>query len=126
MDEPLKEVALLGRRRAPGVLELLVRREVLAAADQLESTFAARSRTRTLSVFDLDVVGAQLDREVELVLARAHVVLPAVPRAGEDAALEVAVAERALQVEAVLLHRVEAAVAVSDGDLLVAGLDRSG
>ena len=76
------------------------------------------------SVFDLDVVGAELDREVELVLARAHVVLPAVPRAGEDAALEAALAERALEVEAVLLDGVEAAVAVREGDLLVAGLDR--
>src|SRR2546428_13918279 len=39
------------------------------------------------SVVDLDVVGAQLDRKVELVLAGAHVVLPAVPGTGEDAAL---------------------------------------
>jgi hypothetical protein len=36
VDEPLEEVALLGRRRAPGQLELLVRGEVLAGADQLE------------------------------------------------------------------------------------------
>ncbi len=34
-----------------------------------------------------------MDREVELVLARAHVVLPAVPGAGEDAADQLAVAE---------------------------------
>jgi hypothetical protein len=36
VDEPLEEVALLCRRRAPGILELLVRGEVLARADQLE------------------------------------------------------------------------------------------
>ena len=36
VDEPLEEVALLGRRRAPGVLERLVRGEELAAANQLE------------------------------------------------------------------------------------------
>jgi len=30
VHEPLEEVLLLGRRRAPGVLERLVRREVLA------------------------------------------------------------------------------------------------
>jgi hypothetical protein len=77
-----------------------------------------------VSVFDLDVVGPQLDREVELVLAGAHVVLPAVPGTGEDAALEVALPERPLEVEAVALDRVEAAVAVGESDLFLAGLDR--
>jgi hypothetical protein len=33
VDEPLEEVALLGRRGAPRVLELLVGREELAAAN---------------------------------------------------------------------------------------------
>ena len=37
VDEPLKEVAFVGRRRAPGELELLVRREVLACANELQS-----------------------------------------------------------------------------------------
>ena len=55
--------------------------------------------------------------------ARPHVVLPAVPRAGEDAALESSLAQRALQVQAMLLDGVEAAVAVGEGDLLLAGLD---
>jgi hypothetical protein len=36
VDEPLEEVALLGRRSAPGVLERLVRSEELAAPNQLE------------------------------------------------------------------------------------------
>ena len=36
VDETLEEVALLGRRRAPGVLEGLVRGEELAAPNQLE------------------------------------------------------------------------------------------
>jgi hypothetical protein len=75
------------------------------------------------SVFDLDVVGAELDREVELVLSRADVVLPAVPGTGEDAPLEAALAERALQVEAVALDGEEAAVAVGKGDVLVTGAD---
>jgi hypothetical protein len=57
------------------------------------------------------------------VLARAHVVLPAVPGAGEHAALQFALAERPLEMEAVRLHGVEAAVAVGQGDLLLAGLD---
>src|SRR5215211_6546173 len=74
-----------------------------------------------VSVFDLDVVGAELDREVELVLAGAHVVLPTVPGAGEHAAFEAALAQRALQVQAVLLDRVEAAVAVGQRDLLLDG-----
>src|SRR5439155_27359976 len=75
------------------------------------------------SVFHLDVVRAELDREVELVLARAHVVLPPVPGAREHAALQLALAERPLEVEAVPLHGVEAAIAVGQGDLLLAGLD---
>ena len=37
MDEPLEEVALLGRRRAPGVLEDLVRGEELTATNQLDT-----------------------------------------------------------------------------------------
>jgi hypothetical protein len=37
LDEPLEEVALLGLGGTPGRLELLVRREVLAAADQFDS-----------------------------------------------------------------------------------------
>src|SRR2546421_1174690 len=75
------------------------------------------------SVFHLDVVRLQLDREVELVLPGADVVLPAVPRAGEDAAVELAVAERPLQVEAMRLDGIETAVAVRERELLLAGLD---
>ena len=41
VDEPLEEVALRGRRRAPRELELLVRLEKLAAADQLETASSA-------------------------------------------------------------------------------------
>src|SRR6266498_3673733 len=81
------------------------------------------------SVLHLHVVGAQLDRQIELVLARPHVVLPAVPGTSEHAPFEHAFAERALEVEAVLLHCVEAAGAVGQGDLLFAcldGADRSG
>ena len=36
VHEPLEEVPLFGRRRAPDELQLLVRGEVLAAADQLQ------------------------------------------------------------------------------------------
>jgi hypothetical protein len=75
-----------------------------------------------VSVVDLDVVGAELDREVELVLSGADVVLPPVPRAGEHAPFQAAVAERSLQVKAVPLDGVEAAVAVGERDLFVAGL----
>jgi len=57
------------------------------------------------------------------VLARAHVVLPPVPGAREHAALQLALAERPLEVEAVPLHGVEAAIAVGQGDLLLSGLD---
>ncbi len=75
------------------------------------------------SVFDPDVVRPQLDGEVELVLTRPHVVLPAVPGTGEDAPFEVAVRERPLEVEARLLDGVEAAAALREGDLLLACLD---
>src|SRR5882724_3051402 len=64
------------------------------------------------SVFNLDVVGPQLDREVELVLACSDVVLPAVPGAGEHTSVELALGERPLEVEAVRLHCIETAVAV--------------
>jgi hypothetical protein len=74
-------------------------------------------------VFHLDVVGAQLDCEVELVLACSDVVLPAVPGAREDAPVQPPLVKRPLEVKAVLLHRVEAAVAVREGNLLLAGLD---
>src|SRR5438132_7263549 len=75
------------------------------------------------SVFHLDVVRLQLDREIELVLPGADVVLPAVPRAGEDAALQLPVAERPLQVDAVRLDGVEPAVAVRQRNLVLAGPD---
>jgi hypothetical protein len=42
VDEPLQEVALLRRSRAPRVLELLVCGEVLAGADQREPAFELR------------------------------------------------------------------------------------
>ena len=45
------------------------------------------------------------------------------PRAGEDTAVQSALAQRALEVDAVLLDGVEAAVAVRQRDLLVAGAD---
>src|SRR5207248_6413758 len=62
-------------------------------------------------------------RKVELVLAGAHVVLPAVPGAREHTSLQPTLAERPLEVEAVPLHRVEAAVAVGKCDLRLACLD---
>jgi hypothetical protein len=46
VDEPLQEVALRGRRRAPLVLEHLVRREVVAATDQLEPAAQAAELVR--------------------------------------------------------------------------------
>ena len=44
VDEPLVEVALLGRRRAPRELELLVRGEELSAPDQLEAALEVQPR----------------------------------------------------------------------------------
>jgi hypothetical protein len=78
-----------------------------------------------VSVFDLDVVGPELDGEVELVLAGAHVVLPPVPGATQHAAFEASFAERSLEMEAVALECIEGAVAVRQRDLLVADLERA-
>ena len=44
VDEALEEVALLVGSRAPGVLELLVGGEELAAADQVETALELRRR----------------------------------------------------------------------------------
>jgi hypothetical protein len=50
VDEPLQEVALAVWRLAPLVLELLVRLEVLACADQLQPTFETHRRRLSASV----------------------------------------------------------------------------
>jgi len=50
VDEPLQEVAFAVRRFAPLVLELLVRLEVLACADQLQPTFETHRRRLSASV----------------------------------------------------------------------------
>src|SRR2546423_7465178 len=81
------------------------------------------------SVFHLDVVGLELDRQVELVLAGADVVLPAVPGTGQHTIFQVPLAERSLEMQAVALQRIEAAVAVCERELGLARLhraDRSG
>jgi hypothetical protein len=44
VNEPLKEIALLGLRGAPRLFEDLVRRKVLAAADQVETVVEPRPR----------------------------------------------------------------------------------
>src|SRR5207244_1258956 len=87
---------------------------------RISSTPASYSDSN-FSVFHLDVVRAELDREVELVLPRAHVVLPAVPGARQHAPLELAVTERSLQMEALRLDGVKAPVAVRQGDVLLTG-----
>jgi hypothetical protein len=44
MDEPLEEVLLLGLGSAPGVLERLVRGEVLASPSEVETPIEVRFR----------------------------------------------------------------------------------
>src|SRR5438876_5783243 len=60
---------------------------------------------------------------VHRVAARGHVVLPAVPRAGDDHALELALPERPATVEAGVVDGVERAAHVEERDLLAARLD---
>src|SRR5262249_57077583 len=101
------------------------------AANYSPSRASARPRSRSvetdldLSALDLHLVGLSLDRVVEVVLARLRVVLPAVPGAGEVVVrVEHAVPERALQMEAVTLERVELAVEVDERDFDLARGDR--
>src|SRR5262249_30233526 len=97
----------------------------VAAVADYSLRLGSRQKDSNFSVVDLDVVGAELDREIELVLAGADVVLPAVPGRGGDAAVESPCAGRAVEVEAVALEGVEAAVAVRERDVLVADADGS-
>src|SRR5438445_7171022 len=99
---------------------------LLGSRDSDTSPRSGRDSDADLSVLDLDVVRAELDREVELVLPRPDVVLPAVPGAGDDTALQVPLAERPLQVEAVPVDRIEADRAVRQPDLLLPRLRRGG
>src|SRR5213080_1388886 len=73
-----------------------------------------------LAVFDANLVGLELDGAVELVLAGADVVLPAVPGTAQHVSLEPALAERSLQVEAVALRRVELVADPRERDVLLA------
>ena len=50
VHEPLEKVAFLRGRRPPGVLELLVRGEVVAGTDQLEAAFEAHERILAVAV----------------------------------------------------------------------------
>src|SRR5256714_12234801 len=85
-------------------------------------------RDLDLAAFDFDLERLQLDSVIEFVLPGPHVVLPAVPWTAQRLSLEPAVAERSLQVEAVLLRGEKLAVDVRDRKLLFVdldGLDRS-
>src|SRR6516165_5729404 len=82
-------------------------------------TCALRSadRDEDVAALDLHIVA----RDLQIVgdaLAGAHVVLPGVPRTGDDAAFEVALAERPAAVRALVVQRVERAVDVEERDLL--------
>ena len=125
--QPLQEVPLAGRGRSPRILELLVCREVLAAADQLEPArerrLAQLCRDLDLAVFHPDVERPQPDRAVELVLAGANVVLPSVPRARQHRPFEPAAAERPLEVHARVLDGEELTVDVAQRDCLLAHVD---
>src|SRR4029079_1747525 len=76
-----------------------------------------------LAVLDRDQVGLELDRAVELVLAGADVVLPAMPRTSEYVAVEPSLAQRRLQVDAVAVHRVHVVADAGERDVLLADPD---
>ena len=77
-----------------------------------------------VAVLDPHLVGSELDRAVELVLAGADVVLPAVPGAREDVVFHAPLSERPFEMEAGVLGGVELAVDVGKRDLLLAHPDR--
>src|SRR5437867_129420 len=72
---------------------------------------------------DLHLVALDALALVHRVAARGHVVLPAVPRAGDDHAVELALPERPAAVEAGVVHGVERTAHVEERDLLAARLD---
>src|SRR5262245_57729559 len=73
--------------------------------------------------FDLHIVAVDALALVHRVDAGRDVVLPAVPGAGDDHALELALAERAAAMEARVVDRVKGAADVEERDLLAARLD---
>src|SRR5437763_16970694 len=75
-----------------------------------------------LTAFDLDLERLQPDRVVELVLARAHVVLPAVPGAAQGLSLELTFRKRSAQMQARVLRCEYFAVYVGDRSCLVGDL----
>src|SRR4051812_27976928 len=108
----------LGRRAHTQAAWTSPRREIVMAA---EGRRISRRRDLHLTVLDPHRVRLELDRAVELVLAGAHVVLPAVPRAAHHVALEVTLAKRALQVDAVAVERVDLVPDAGQRELLLAG-----
>src|SRR5262245_20243419 len=74
-------------------------------------------RHQHVATLDLRLVARDL-QVVGDALAGGDVVLPRVPRAGDDAALELALAERTAAVRAFVVDRVEAAVDVEQRQLL--------
>ena len=124
VDEPLEEVALRRVGRSPGVLESLVGGEVLAAPDELEPALESADDFH-LAVLDDDLEGLEHERAVELVLARAHVVLPAVPGAGDHAAARAPRGPAGPPGAGTGPGCVEDAVDVVERELPLAGLRRS-
>src|SRR6476659_2237967 len=76
-----------------------------------------------VAALDVDGIGLDPDRVVELVETRADVVLPPVPGAGQDVIRERALAERPVEVQAGALGRVPLAVDVGQRELALAGAD---
>src|SRR6478672_3433920 len=76
---------------------------------------------QNLSPFHLHWELAVDQRFAGLVLAGAHVELPAVPGAGDDAALELSLAKRAALVRADAVEGVDGAVDIEEGHNPVAG-----
>src|SRR5262249_56518702 len=80
---------------------------------------ALPERDEDVAALDLGLVARDL-QVVRDALAGADVVLPGVPGAGDDAALEVALAERAAAMRALVVERVKDPVHVEERDVLAA------
>src|SRR5437764_2891317 len=79
---------------------------------------------RDVIPLDLDRVRGDLEGRVPYLLARADVVLPHVPGAGDHVALQKSFTERAAPVQASIVEGIDGALHVEQGDSLSVGFDR--
>src|SRR5215470_15095424 len=89
----------------------------------IHESSASAELDEDVTVLDDDWIARHLDGGVVGVGASRDVPAPGVPGTEDDAALEIALAQRATAVDAAIVDRVERAVDVEEGEVLALGLD---